>query len=77
MVLSAALTWIHIIMTVALIIAIMLQSGRSAGLGTIGGGAEGIFGKKKKGLDPLLMKATIITAVGYMGTALLMSLLKK
>lgn len=73
-VLNTAL-WLHILLAIALMAVILLQSGRSAGLGTIGGGAESILGKKKKGLDPLLMKATIVAAVAFMATALALSIL--
>ena len=51
--------------SIALIASILLQSGNSAGLsGSIGGGAEQIFGKKKaRGYDALLEKVTTICAV--------------
>lgn len=48
---------------IALIASILLQSGKSAGLsGAIAGGAESFFGKKK-GLDELFGKITIVLAV--------------
>ncbi len=51
------------ILSIALIVAVVLQSGKSAGLsGSIAGGAEAIFGGKRKGLDDILAKATIIIA---------------
>ncbi|WP_371362849.1 putative protein-export membrane protein SecG [Sporomusa rhizae] len=51
------------VLSIALILAVVLQSGKSAGLsGSIGGGAESLFGGKAKGLDQLLAKATIIIA---------------
>ena len=48
-----------------LIASILLQSGRSAGLsGTIGGGAEQLFGKKKsKGYEAILSKISTVAAV--------------
>ena len=48
-----------------LIASVLLQSGNSAGLsGSIAGGAEQIFGKKKsKGYEALLEKVTAIGAV--------------
>ena len=48
-----------------LIASVMLQSGNSAGLsGSIAGGAEQLFGKKKsKGYEALLEKVTAIGAV--------------
>jgi preprotein translocase subunit SecG len=46
---------------IALIAAVVLQSGKSAGMsGAIAGGAETIFGGKKKGMDEHLAKATMI-----------------
>ena len=49
------------IVSIALIAAVVLQSGKSAGLsGSIAGGAETLFGGKKKGLDELLARATMV-----------------
>ena len=63
-------TAFHVLLSVALIAAIILQSGKSAGLsGAIAGGAETLFGKKK-GLDELLGKVTIVVAVFFAATAL-------
>ena len=54
-----------ILVSLALIIVVVLQSGRSAGLsGAITGGAEQLFGKQKaRGIDALLSKLTVILAV--------------
>ena len=54
-----------IISSIVLIASILFQSGNSAGLsGSIGGGAEQLFGKKKsKGYEALLEKVTAIGAV--------------
>lgn len=51
--------------SLVLIASVLLQSGNSAGLsGSIAGGAEQLFGKKKsKGYEALLEKATIIAAI--------------
>jgi len=52
------------IVSVFLIGAVVLQSGKSAGMsGSIAGGAETIFGGKKKGIDELLAKVTMILGV--------------
>lgn len=49
------------VLCIALIASVVLQSGKSAGMsGSIAGGAETIFGGKKKGIDELLAKATMI-----------------
>ncbi|HAP93170.1 MAG TPA: preprotein translocase subunit SecG [Desulfotomaculum sp.] len=65
-------TVVHVLVSLALIAVVLLQSGRSAGLsGTIAGGAEALFGKKK-GLDELLGKFTTAVAVLFGITSLLL-----
>ena len=51
--------------SIILIASVLLQSGNSAGLsGSIAGGAEQLFGKKKsKGYEAILAKVTAIGAV--------------
>ncbi|MDD4169353.1 MAG: preprotein translocase subunit SecG [Desulfotomaculaceae bacterium] len=67
---KTAVTVLHFILAIALIAVVILQSGRSAGLsGAIAGGAETLFGKKK-GMDELLGKVTIVVAVLFAATAL-------
>jgi len=62
--LATALMIIDAVICVALIASVVLQSGKSAGMsGSIGGGAEAIFGGKKKGLDEMLAKATMILGI--------------
>lgn len=48
-----------------MIVFIVLQSGKSAGLsGAISGGAEQLFGKQKaRGMDLILHRGTIVTGV--------------
>ncbi|WP_088104148.1 preprotein translocase subunit SecG [Halalkalibacter urbisdiaboli] len=54
-----------VIVSIALIAVVLLQSGRSAGLsGAISGGAEQLMGKQKaRGIDAVLSKATVTLAV--------------
>lgn len=54
-----------VIVSIALIAVVLLQSGRSAGLsGAITGGAEQLFGKQKaRGLDAVLQRITVVLAV--------------
>ena len=54
-----------VVASLILIASVLLQSGNSAGLsGSIAGGAEQLFGKKKsKGYEALLEKVTAIGAV--------------
>lgn len=66
---------LHWIITIGLIVVVILQPGRSAGLGVIGGGAEAIMGKKKKGLDALLSKATVFLAVSFLVSSIALAVL--
>ena len=54
-----------LISSLVLIASVLLQQGNSAGLsGSIGGGAEQLFGKKKgRGYEGLLTKVTLVGAV--------------
>ena len=61
-----------IIVAIALIIVVLLQSGKSAGLsGAISGGAEQLFGKQKaRGMDLVLHRTTIVLSVAFFVLAL-------
>ncbi|MDT8904089.1 preprotein translocase subunit SecG [Anaeroselena agilis] len=68
-----ALMILDAILSIAIIAVVVLQSGKSAGMsGAIAGGAETIFGGKKKGLDELLSKATMVLGLlfGFVTLAL-------
>ncbi|UAC47800.1 preprotein translocase subunit SecG [Bacillus aquiflavi] len=54
-----------VIVSISLIIVVLLQSGKNAGLsGAISGGAEQLFGKQKaRGLDLVLHRITIVLSV--------------
>lgn len=54
-----------LIVAIGLIVVVLLQSGKSAGLsGAISGGAEQLFGKQKaRGLDLVLQRVTIVLSV--------------
>lgn len=68
----------HVLCSIGLIAAVVLQSGKSAGLsGSIAGGAEAIFGGKKKGLDELLSKITIVVAILFALSSLVLVILSK
>lgn len=72
---STVLTVVHVIVAVGLIVTILLQSGKSAGLsGAIAGGAEALFGRKK-GMEEKLERLTAILAIVFMATALVSVLL--
>lgn len=59
------LTILLVIVAIALIAVVLLQSGKSAGLsGAISGGAETLFGKQKaRGIDLILHRTTIVLSV--------------
>lgn len=67
-----ALMIILLIASLILIISILLQSSNSDGLsGSIAGGAEQLFGKKKsRGYDALLSKVTTVVAIVYIFVSL-------
>ncbi|WP_027417104.1 preprotein translocase subunit SecG [Aneurinibacillus terranovensis] len=63
-----ALNILLVIVSIALILVVLLQSGKSAGLsGAIAGGAEQIMGKAKaRGIDAVLNRVTVILAVCFL-----------
>ncbi|WP_442961980.1 preprotein translocase subunit SecG [Pseudogracilibacillus sp. SO10305] len=63
--LATVINIILLIDAIIMIVFIVLQSGTSAGLsGAISGGAEQLFGKQKaRGIDLVLHRGTVITAV--------------
>ncbi len=66
-----------VIVSLGLITAVLLQSGKSAGLaGSIAGGAEQLFGKQKaRGIDALLEKLTVVLAVSFIVLSMLVAYL--
>lgn len=67
---------LQVISALALITVILLQSGRSAGLsGSITGGGEAIFGKKK-GLNEFLSKVTAYVGALFIILTLTQSIMK-
>ncbi len=62
--LNTAILVFHVLFSIGLIAVVLLQTGRSAGLGAISGGAESFFGKKK-GLDAFLSKLTTFLAAAF------------
>jgi preprotein translocase subunit SecG len=67
-----------IIASIVLIASILFQSGNSAGLsGSIGGGAEQLFGKKKsKGYETILSRITTVCAVIFFISAVVLTYLE-
>lgn len=70
---KTVLTVLFVISAIGMIASVLLQSSRSAGLsGAIAGGAQGMFGKKK-GVDQILSKITVVFAVLFMLLAIVLT----
>ena len=69
-----ALKIVLAMVSVILTISILLQSSNSAGMsGSIGGGAEQLFGKRKsQGYDAILSKVSTVTAVLFIVLSLIL-----
>lgn len=74
-----ALVILHFLVAIALIVIVLMQSGKSAGLsGSIAGGAETFFGKNKgRTIDAILSKVTAAAAVVFLVTSLVLFFLNK
>ncbi len=70
---------LHIIASLVLIVVVLLQSGKAAGLsGTIAGGAETFFGKNKgRTIDAILEKWTAFFAILFLVTSIALALIIK
>lgn len=67
---------IHVILSIALVVVVLLQSGKQAGLsGSISGGAETFFGKNKaRTMDAMLSRVTTALAILFIVTSFVLSL---
>ncbi len=70
---------IHVLISLSLVVIVLLQSGKTAGLsGSIAGGAETFFGKNKgRTLDALLSKYTSVAAIAFLVTSIALFLIMK
>lgn len=74
-VLKIVLTVIYIIVCVALVVLVLMQEGKSAGLGTISGAAETYWGKNKgRSMEGLLVKLTKVLAVSFILISVILNL---
>ena len=74
-VLRIILTVIYILICVALVILVLMQEGKTAGLGAISGAAETYWGKNKgRSMEGTLVKITTGLAVGFMVLAVVLNL---
>ena len=69
------LTILFILVSVALAILVLLQEGKSAGLGAISGAAESYWGKNKgRSMEGNLLKITKILAIVFIVMAVLLNI---
>ena len=76
---STVVNVIYLVICLILIVSVLLQSGKQAGLsGSIAGGAETFFGKNKaKSWDAILSKLTTVIAILFMILAIVINFLIK
>ena len=73
--LKIVLTVIFILVCIALTVLVLMQEGKSAGLGAISGAAETYWGKNKgRSMEGLLVKLTKILAVSFIVLAAILNL---
>jgi len=74
-VLRIVLTIFFILICLALVVLVLMQEGRSAGLGSISGAAESYWGKNKgRSMEGRLVKITKILAVLFILVSVILNL---
>ncbi len=74
-ILRTILTIVFVLVCVISVILVLLQEGRSAGLGAIAGAAETYWGKNKgRSMEGNLVKGTIALAVVFFVLAIILNL---
>ncbi len=73
--LRIVLTVIFILICIALVILVLMQEGKTAGLGAVSGAAETYWGKNKgRSMESKLVKFTTGLAVGFLLLAVILNL---
>ena len=73
--LRIVLTVVFIIICLALVVLVLMQEGKSAGLGAVSGAAETYWGKNKgRSMEGLLVKITKWLAIGFMVVAVILNI---
>ena len=73
--LKIVLTILFILVCIALVVLVLMQEGKAAGLGAISGAAETYWGKNKgRSMEGKLVKITTGLAVGFMLLAVVLNL---
>ena len=74
-ILRTILTIIFVIVCIALTALVLMQEGKSAGLGSISGMADTYWGKNKgRSIEGALVKITTVLAVAFMVLAIILNL---
>ena len=69
------LTILYVIICVALVVLVLMQEGKSDGLGAISGAAESYWGKNKgRSMEGRMVKITTFLAIAFIVLALLLNL---
>ena len=69
------LTVLYILVCIALVVVVLLQEGKSAGLGAISGAAESYWGKNKgRSMEGGLLRGTQVLAVLFFVISLVLNL---
>ena len=74
--LSIILKILFIVVCVAIVVLVLMQEGKSAGLGAISGAAETYWGKNKgSSMEGILGKITKYVAIGFIILAVVLNIL--
>ncbi len=74
-VLKMILTIVFIIVSIALTVIVLMQQGKSAGLGSIAGGAETYWGKNKgRSMEGMLVKITRMLVAAFIVLAAVLNM---
>ena len=69
------LTIVFILICIALVVLVLMQEGKSAGLGSISGAAETYWGKNKgRSMEGKLVQITKYLAIGFMLISIILNL---
>ncbi len=73
--LRVILTILFIVVCIAITVLVLMQEGKSAGLGAISGAAETYWGKNKgRSMEGMLVKLTKVCAVLFIALAVILNL---
>ena len=74
-ILRIVLTVVFVLVSIALVVLVLMQEGKSAGLGAIAGAAETYWGKNKgRSMEGTLVRLTKILAASFILLAVILNL---